>query len=203
MTEDSQDIALFDMDGTLCDYHGKLLGDLSLLAGPREKKKLSSQDLFDSDLPTYLRQRIRLIRRQPGWWKNLPFLKMGMDLYQLTQEMGYENVVVTKGPRSIPQAWGEKQAWVKRRLGDTKMVLADDKSLVYGKVLVEDYLPFIEPWLEQRPRGLVIIPDHSHNKGFSHPRAVRYTGKKDSFRRVKQALHIVKERKPGEDLILD
>ena len=54
------------------------------------------------------------------------------------------------------------------------MPLADvtvthDKGLVYGKVLFDDYPPYIERWLEHRPRGKVLMLETPYNRSFSHP----------------------------------
>jgi len=37
------------------------------------------------------------------------------------------------------------------------------KSLVYGKVLVDDWPDYYLPWLGVRPRGLVTVPAHPWN----------------------------------------
>tara|TARA_Y100000310_G_C20512920_1_gene729762 strand:+ start:436 stop:588 length:153 start_codon:yes stop_codon:yes gene_type:complete len=49
------------------------------------------------------------------------------------------------------------------------MTITEDKGIVYGKVLVDDYPCYIKRWLENRPRGLVIMPAHSYNRDFEHP----------------------------------
>lgn len=49
-------------------------------------------------------------------------------------------------------------------------------ELRYGAVLVDDWPEYIRRWLENRPRGLVIMPAHEHNAGFNHPNVVRYDG---------------------------
>jgi hypothetical protein len=47
---------------------------------------------------------------------------------------------------------------------------------MYGKVLVDDWPDYFLPWLEVRPRGLVIAIKHPHNAHVEHPRLVIYDG---------------------------
>jgi hypothetical protein len=56
------------------------------------------------------------------------------------------------------------------------VTITHDKGLVYGAVLVDDWPDYILKWLEHRPRGLVIMPAHDHNAGFTHHNVVRYDG---------------------------
>jgi len=55
-----------------------------------------------------------------------------------------------------------------------QVTLTEDKGLVYGKVLVDDWPPYIERWLTWRPRGLVIMPARRWNATFTHPQVLRY-----------------------------
>jgi hypothetical protein len=56
------------------------------------------------------------------------------------------------------------------------VTITNDKGLVYGKVLVDDFPDYIISWLKHRPRGLIIMPAHDFNKDFKHPNVVRYDG---------------------------
>jgi hypothetical protein len=47
--------------------------------------------------------------------------------------------------------------------------------LVYGKVLYDDFPPYILRWLEWRPRGKVLMLDAQHNRDFTHPNVFRCT----------------------------
>ena len=78
--------------------------------------------------------------------------------------------------------------------------MTEDKGLVYGKVLFDDWPEYITSWLEYRPRGLVIMPNHPHNQGFKHPNVIRYIG--SNWEEVRTALIKVRDRKPGEKLKL-
>jgi 5'-nucleotidase len=59
-------------------------------------------------------------------------------------------------------------------------------------VLVDDWPPYVERWLQWRPRGLVILPAQRWNEGFSHPNALRYDG--SNLAQVREALARIRER---------
>lgn len=164
------DIALFDMDGTLADYEGVLMKGLERLAAPDEPVSM------DDSIP-HIEARMRLIKSQSGWWKNLPVLADGMDILGVADEIGFDIHILTKGPYHTTSAWTEKREWCKQFVPDAKVTITEDKWLVYGKVLVDDYPEYMKSWLHSRPRGLGIMPARKINAGFSHPNVLRYEGR--------------------------
>ena len=167
-------IALFDMDGTLCAYMRQLNRDLAEIASPEDPPFKS----FD-DIEPFMSKRIDLIRSVPGWWQNLPKLEIGYDVLLAASEMGFDIHILTKGPWLITAAWTEKVIWCRQNIPheiDFHTTITEDKSLVYGRVLVDDYPQYIESWLASRPRGLVIMPAHDYNEDFKHPNVCRYDG---------------------------
>jgi 5'-nucleotidase len=167
-------IALFDMDGTLCDFSGQLLADLQRIAGPNDPPLTQLWEEEESD---WLRNRMQLIKSQDGWWRNLPRFDPGFSVYERCLEIGFEIQVLTKGPQGNAGAWKEKVEWCRRNLDSSvKVTITEDKSLTYGKLLVDDYPFYIEAWLSYRPRGLVVMPAHPYNKDFEHPQVYRYDG---------------------------
>ena len=170
---DPAKIALFDMDGTLVDFDGQMERDMRKLQSPSESpyRRLPG----DEDVP-YLDERMKLIRRQIGWWKNLPKYQPGWDVLQIAREIGFNITILTKGPYNTTSAWTEKVEWCRRELPDAKVTITEDKSTAYGRVLVDDWIPYVEPWLEVLPRGIVIMPAHRWNESFIHTRVVRYDG---------------------------
>lgn len=176
-------VALVDMDGTLCDYHGTLTRDLEALRSPGEPPP-------DEESP-WQRAREAAVRRQPGWWRNLPCLQPGFDILAELQALRFEVHVLTKGPVATPVAWGEKLEWCQQHLPGVPVTITMDKGLVYGKVLVDDYPAYALRWLTWRPRGLVVMPAQPWNAGFSHPNAIRYTG--DNLAEIRAALHRLTE----------
>jgi hypothetical protein len=51
--------------------------------------------------------------------------------------------------------------------------MTHDNACTYGKILYEDYPPYIKRWLTWRPRGRVILIDAPYNRGFEHPQVLR------------------------------
>jgi hypothetical protein len=167
-------IALFDMDGTLADYDGKLKADLLRIASPEDPPV----EAIYGNLPPHIEARRHMITTQLGWWLGLEPFRLGWDILEVIRSLDFRIVILTKGPSSKPGAWSEKVQWCSKHLNGMieGVTITHDKGLVYGKVLVDDFPAYIERWLEWRPRGLVIMPAHDHNQGFSHPNVVRYDG---------------------------
>ncbi len=165
-------IALFDLDDTLADYAGQLLHDLRRIASENEPP----QQLW-SNKP-YLSARRKIITSQVGWWLNLPKFQLGWDVLEAVKETGFSISVLTKGPKHKPNAWSEKLQWCDKHLPGyiDGVTICHDKALVYGAVLVDDFPAYIKAWLNNRPRGLVIMPAHDYNADLSHSNVVRYDG---------------------------
>lgn len=183
-------VALIDMDGTLCDYQGALIRDLEALRSPGEPHVHP-----DDDTPPWLRARENVIRRTPGWWRNLPPLQRGFDVLAELRALAFEVHVLTKGPLGTPSAWTEKLEWCQQHLPGVPVTITMDKGLVYGTVLVDDYPPYVERWLTWRPRGLVILPAQPWNERFQHANAIRYDG--TNLPEIRAALErVVADRNP-------
>lgn len=168
-------IALFDLDGTLADYDGQLMIDLQKIAAPCEPP-LNTIDVYKEK--GHIDARRHMITSQVGWWRKLPRFQLGFDVLEEVHKMGFEIVVLTKGPSSKTTAWAEKVEWCHKHLSKyiQGVTITHNKGLVYGNVLVDDFIPYVEGWLTHRPRGLAIMPAHPHNEGFKHPNVVRYDG---------------------------
>jgi 5'-nucleotidase len=171
---DPKKVALFDLDGTLVDLEKALNAELVKLVAPGELPFIRTT--LDEDGPEHIKNRRRLIFSQSGFWRNLPRFRLGWTVLEITKILGFESHILTHGPVKSPNAWSEKLEWCSRELPGEPVTVTRDKSLVYGRVLVDDWPPYIIPWLKSRPRGLVIMPAHAYNEGFTHPRVIRYTG---------------------------
>lgn len=184
MTKRIENIALFDMDGTLCDYEAGLEQSMALLQSPEEPHY---SGVPRDDAPAYLKARADIIRHDPEWWANLPRFQLGMDIWAVTERLGYRQMILTQGPKRNPNAWTGKKLWIDKHLGqNTDITITRDKGLVYGKVLVDDWPEYIIRWLEWRPRGLVIMPASKANISFEHPQVLRYDG--TNFLKISDAL---------------
>lgn len=158
-----ENIALLDMDGTVCDWHNQLQKDLKNVLGP-DKDRLPAETLTKIE---------HLIRKQPGWYLGLEPLPLGFAIAELLREIGFTIMVATKATPKAANAWSEKAAWCMKHLPYASVTVSEDKTLLYGKILVDDYEKFADPWLKKRPRGYVILPDQPWNQGYEHPRVKR------------------------------
>jgi len=193
--------ALFDLDGTLADFEQEFMGRMSKLGAPSEPVS-GSDDFWQDDLPEHLRERKRLVKVEPGFWARLPRIELGFQIFDIVvNECGFRPVILTKGPWKNPRAWMEKHEWcaAQPELEDVPVIIAggddDAKSMVYGRILVDDYPPYVTEWLKVRPRGLVIMPERSINEGFSHPNVVKCDG--SNLDEVRKRVRQARDRDPG------
>ncbi len=176
-------IALFDLDGTLCDYDKGLADALNELRHPSEP--IHNGNLRDA--PDYIEKRADLIRKSEEWWTNLKRFKLGWDVLEVAKDLEYRIMILTQGPRKNPSAWAGKKKWIDANLGENlDVTMTRDKGLIYGTVLVDDYPGYIEKWLKWRKRGLVIMPANEGNKDYLHQQVIRYDG--SNLDKVKEAM---------------
>lgn len=166
MTPDK--VALFDMDGTLANYDSALRSEMEKLY----PGKVGVVVRNEND-PAAEHARM-LIQGQPGFWRNLKPYRPGFIIMLLARAIGFTPHILTKGPRKTVGAWSEKVEWCQIHVPDVPITITSDKSLVYGRVLVDDWPEYFLPWLEKRPRGVVIAPRHSWNESIKHPRVLVY-----------------------------
>lgn len=171
----SEPIALFDLDGTLADFPWAMRRALTEIAAPGEQAYFDEQD----DEPPHVTARRRLIKRRPGFWRDLPPFHLGFDVLEMCRKLKFNVNVLTKAPKNNYPAWSEKAEWCSKHLGhfDHKITMTEDKGIVYGKVLIDDWPKYVGRWLDHRPRGLVIMPAHDYNVNFRHPNVIRYDGR--------------------------
>jgi beta-phosphoglucomutase-like phosphatase (HAD superfamily) len=171
-------IALFDMDDTLVDYRGKLLRDLAENMGDEFLKDL---DLYSEErIPLVIRQKIKQIRQQKGWWASLPYNNDGVQLWQYFRNNGFETHILTKAPyrKEDSNGWSEKFEWHKIFLPEAENFTETlDKTTTFGNILVDDWPSYVTPWLEQWKDSVAILPVRPYNLDFKHPRAIHYDGK--------------------------
>jgi 5'-nucleotidase len=178
MTKQPEKIALIDLDGTIADYDQNMRRELLKTLSPVEHEQygelIKSGDIYETR-HDWLNARADLIKKQTGFWRNLPLIADGYAIYQLLGQLGYRRVILTKGPKRTTSAWTEKLEWCQKHVPHASVTITQDKGLVYGKVLFDDYPPYIERWLEWRPRGKVLMLDTLYNQGFEHPQVLRIT----------------------------
>lgn len=191
-------IALIDLDGTLADYDGAMAAELAALRSPGEPPVAWTRE----NEPPWIKARRNLIAIRPGFWHELRPLACGFEVYRMLLELGFETHILTKGPTSKSAAWSEKVTWAREHTPESMITITEDKSLVYGRVLVDDWPEYVKPWLEAHRRGLVVMPAQSWNEDFRHPRAVRYGGMAGEAASLRALLQAARDRKDGEPLIV-
>lgn len=182
MTMIEKPLALIDMDGTLADFASALTARIKELASPNEEPG------------PWIKARSRLVKNTPGFWLGLERLPVGFAILERVMAAGFDTHVLTKGPNNAANAWTEKLQWCARHLPDVPVTITKEKSLVYGRVLVDDWPPYFEGWLNRRPRGLVIIPAQPWNEGYEHPNAIRCDGSVKSLNEVTARLVQARDR---------
>jgi len=185
VSKPSEPIALVDLDGTLADFDKEMKGQLAKLAAPGEDIEAEGY----TKLP-HIQERWDLIKRQPGFWKNLDPIPLGFDILSALRQLKFTIHVLTKGPVNTTRAWTEKVEWCRDHVPLTPVTIGEDKGLMYGKVLVDDWPSYYMRWLEWRPRGLVIVPAQPWNKDVDHPNCVRATS--DNLEEVFERLEKVR-----------
>lgn len=195
-----ENIALFDMDGSLADYVFVLCDQLNRIAGPGEEE-VTPANLYALEKHDYIKHRMRLIKTQPGFWLNLPPIEIGLQALELASNVGFKIHILTKGPKRVANAWKEKVEWCQANISeDVDIHITSDKGLVYGKLLYDDYPEYMLRWLGHRPRGLGIMPVTPYNKDFKHPNVVMWDGTNED--ELEQALTVAFNRQSGEPLEL-
>lgn len=179
MTEQPQaePIGLFDLDGTLADFDKSMLAHLAMLRGPEEDPK--HDETAYEGFP-HMRARRRLIKQLPGFWRNFERLQAGFEILTIMNELKFSNYILSKSPRKFPLAASEKMSWCIEHVPHMPVILSEEKALVYGKVLVDDWPEYVEAWIKYRPRGLVISVAQRWNEGIEKlspaGNIIRYTG---------------------------
>ena len=188
-------LALVDMDGTLVDYDGAMKASLEALRGPTE-------DVWEGPRqtePDHIFNRQQLIKADSEWWRKLNKFQLGWDILDVLRSLDFDIMILTQGPRKNSNAWKGKLEWCLENLPDVDVDITRQKGGRYGRVLVDDFPPYIEQWLKHRPRGLVVIPAHPWNEDFKHPQTIRYDG--TNINEVSNALLYARNRKSGEKSI--
>jgi len=189
--------ALFDMDDTLVDCTGGIVESLNQIAAPGEEVNLR---VFGTKLPRHIKKRVDLIFRQQGWWRALKRLELGFDILKAAREVGFTPHILTKGPSSKPQAWKEKLEWIRNEdeLKGVQTTITEDKGLVYGRVLVDDWPGYMNRWLKWRTRGLGIMIAYPQNEKYSHPNVIKCDG--TNMDEIRRALQLAHDRETGQSV---
>jgi len=164
-TKQLENIALIDMDGTLADYTKSVKQYMEMIKSPEE----TDSDDYDHSNKPWVKNRSDLIKSLPGFWSNLEKINVGFRVLEAIVQVGFTPHVLTKAPKNHTNACTEKMDWCRKHLPDVGVTITEDKGLTYGKILFDDWTPYMLRWLEWRPRGLGIMLNQPWNVGFKHP----------------------------------
>lgn len=159
-----ENVALIDMDGTVADYTTGINRYLASIRSPGDKPE---DELNDSN--PWIKNRNDLIKSLPGFWSNLQPINSGFRVLNLLESVGFTLHVLTKAPRKHTNACTEKMDWCRKYMPGVGVTITEDKGLAYGKILFDDWTPYMLRWLEWRPRGFGIMLSQPWNAGFKHP----------------------------------
>lgn len=198
IVEETENLALFDLDGSLANYDKAMMAALELLRSPGEEP---ITDLWASESMPWIKNRKDALSRIPGYWINLEPIPEGFAVYNAAIEIGFRTMVLTQCPAKKYYAAKEKIEWIHKHLGeDVPFDLTREKKGRYGKLLYDDYPDYMDQWLSKRPRGLGIMPVNESNKNYRHPQVIRYDGTNLEY--VKAVLRHVYNRKHNQPLEL-
>lgn len=190
-------VGLIDMDGTIADYDAAMRAGLEDLRSPNDPPTTVSHD----DNPPWLEKRRWLIAMQPGFWRGLKPIPHGFAVMALMEKYGFTLQVLTKGPASKPMAWMEKLEWCRQHIPHMQVTITEDKSNVYGVVLVDDWLDYGRAWLRHRPRGILIVPAQRWNVGCESEdptRIYRYDPETCTLDELERVIAYARNRAPKE-----
>ena len=107
-------IALFDMDGTICDYVKAMHEALEKLRAPGETfvDPFSLGDDGNNSRYKYLWDRMNLIKSEEEWWANLPIFPLGWEVMDVAKETGYYCEILTQAPKKNPASLAGKLKWI-------------------------------------------------------------------------------------------
>lgn len=190
MTERDDKVALVDIDGTLADFRGAL---------DRDVARVLNGHGVDVNVPACVVQEVEyLIRGQAGWYRNLKPIPFGFEIVRVLQEIGFRIMIMTKSSKESKNAWSEKVAWIAEHLPEADVTVTQDKSLVYGRVLVDDYPGHFLRWMEHRPRGIVVMPTQAWNKGTPKRPNLHPVSSREDLEALQPMLKEAYDRKGGE-----
>lgn len=171
-------IALVDLDSTIADYDGSMMPKMDDLRSPGEEAFAGRYD--GNEEPPHIEARRKLIQSVPGFWRELKPLATGFRILTELEAIGFIIHVLTKDPKKMPLAWGEKLQWCQQYVPNALVTVTADKSGQYGRVLVDDYPPYFTEWLSVRPRGFVVCVAQPWNLAYApggrleNPQVMRY-----------------------------
>lgn len=136
-------ILLVDQDGTLADYPGWFL-KMWREAHP-EKPWIPTEALTEHDVaknyPAEYRASLEAIDLSKGFYRSLPIIPGAKEALEELLALGFDVRICTAPKRRFHNCVPEKFEWIEEHLGQKwveRTILARDKTLIHGDVLVDD-----------------------------------------------------------------
>ena len=136
-------IVLIDLDGPLADFENEFLkiwrdrfsNEFFL---PLEKRE---QFYLENDYPGDLKDKIRSIKNESGFFTSLQPVKNSIDSVNKMVEMGFEIFICSSGIYDNKNCLTEKKQWVEKYLGKElakTAIFTKDKTIIRGDYLIDD-----------------------------------------------------------------
>lgn len=156
--------AAFDLDGTLADYSGELSRRMNKIRAESEHEY--QPDYFDNKRtwPEFVEERRSLITGMEEFWTSLPILEDGLAVLRVLESMSVKVFILSKGPRTKPEAWSGKNKWATKHFPHLTLNVVSSKGEFDADILVDDYPAYIAEWLAKHRNGLAIAPARPWNR---------------------------------------
>lgn len=195
MTTTRKPIILFDMDCSLFDYQHSMITALNAMAENESELITVEENLWHLDNNPVMNARQEEIKARKNWWRDLPPIALGFDIYNHCKNLGYKIEILTKGPRKFPNAWAEKLECCQIHFGSKVNVnVVTHKQYFFGDILYDDFPSYQSAWLKQHADGLGIMPAYPSNYNYFNSRLIRLDN--SNVEEVKERLiRLIKEFK--------
>jgi 5'-nucleotidase len=136
-------IILVDQDDTLADFDGRFLElwraryPAAPFVSPDQRRNFYLRD----DYPAEHSDRLSEIYAAPGFFRNLPPIAGGLEAVQQMLALGHDVRICTAPLDQYEHCVLEKFQWIEQHLGHEfvrRIVLTYDKTLVRGRILIDD-----------------------------------------------------------------
>ena len=174
------------MDCSLFDYQHAMTTALNAMAENESELITNEENLWHLDGNPVMKARQEEIKARKNWWRDLPPIQLGFDIYNHCKQLGYKIEILTKGPRKFPNAWSEKLECCQIHFGPKINVnVVSSKKYFFGNILYDDFPSYQSDWLKQNDSSWGIMPIYPSNRKYFHNRLVRLD---DNVDEVKEKL---------------
>jgi len=175
---DTEQTVLIDLDDTAVGFSAGVHRIVCERLPPEQIVPLAEHRTpwFFLNYPPELRDMIRAIYYEPGFYLNLPPVEGAIDAMQAILER-YEDVRICTQPwRNHLTCATEKLMWIERHLGAAwldRTIIMVEKERIPARVLLDDMHAFTPEMLRRplirRPRWTHVLADAPHNRHLVHP----------------------------------